>query len=447
MKINTKSILKNSIALAISSPFLLCSQQLFAADWLSLQGLERPKMEKNMKIWGFIQPDFSRTDGTNLKAGPWAGKEAVFNQIAPDNKSNSSFNIRRARVGVRGQLDYNKINYFFLSEFGNNGITRGDGAQLTDASVTFNYVPNLHFRVGQFKTPGSEEGLRAIHVFEYNNFTNPVGQLLLERHLDEDGSRTGATPDVANGLNGPVGAFRDIGIMAFNTFKMGNGLELSLAGMIGNGNGISRGDNDDNKELYLYAATEKVFGGKGPRRKGAKFYGWYQDGKRTLDYANGAAGKQEFDRKRYGVGATYNKGKLRVSGEYIKAEGMIFNGSDGGAVPGTLNNAGTQVASLNILTDDEADGYYLDAGYKVTPKLELDIRYDELNRGTKTSKAERKFNTLTLGAQYFLSKRTRIIANYEFRDAEAPNLPSAAPPNKILDGMDDRLSLQVLTVF
>jgi predicted porin len=127
---------------------------------------------------------------------------------------------------------------------------------------------------------------------------------------------------------------------------------------------------------------------------------------------------------------------------------MIFNGSDGGAVPGTPNNANTTVASLNYLTNNEADGWHIDLGYKVAPKVELGIRYDVLNRGTEGNPAlEREFKTLALSGQYNFSKRTRLIANYEFRDAEAPNLPGGAPPNQILGGIDDRLSLQVLTVF
>jgi hypothetical protein len=431
------------LSMAISSLMLLgFANQALAVDWPTLQGLEGKKKEKAIKLWGFLQPDYSRTDDTTLKAGPWKGQKAVFNQIGPDNTSADTFNIRRARVGIRGQLDYNKINYFFLSEFGNNGITQKDGAQLTDASITLNYIPGMHIRLGQFKTPQGNEAQKAIHTFDWNNFTNAANQLLLERFTDEDGSRAG----FANGLNGSVGAFRDIGVQLFNTFKKGD-REYTYAAMLGNGNGINRGDNDDNKELYLLLSTEKVFGGRGPRRQGFKTYAWYIDGKRTLNYANGVAGKQEFDRTRYGVGTTYRKGKLRGAAEYVKAEGMIFNGSDGGAVPGSVG-AGGAVSSLNYLTDNEADGWHLDLGYKVTPKVELGIRYDVLNRATEGAAGlEREFKTLGLSGQYHFSKRTRLIANYEFRDAEAPNLPGAHPANQILDGLDDRLSLQVLTVF
>ncbi len=421
---------------------LSAASSTHAANWLMLQGTEPAGAAPRAKLWGFIQPEFQQTDGTNLAVGPWAGQEAIFNQIGPDLKTDSTFQIRRARIGVRGTgfpLD-SRVNYFFLAEAGNNGITRqgGGSVKLTDASVTLNYIPGARIRIGQFKTPGSEEGLQAIHVFDYINFTTAANQLLLERYFNGDGS----DPQDANKPNGPLGAFRDIGVQIFDSFKKGS-WEHSYAAMIGNGNGITRSDNDSNKDIHLYWSSENVYGGKGGRRQGLKLFAWMQDGKRTLT----GAGAGEYDRKRYGLGTTYRKGKVRAAFEYIKADGMIFNGTDGAAVAGAANNAGTAVASFNVATDGKADGGYVHLGYAVTPKWELDIRYDVLNRLTDNTAGERKFETTTLGAQYFFNKKTRLILNYEMRDAEAPNLASTAGPNKILSGIDDRVSLQVLAIF
>jgi hypothetical protein len=442
-----KKILGCATLLATS----ITAGNLQAANWLMLQGTESNSSAPRAKIWGFIQPEFQSTNGTELAAGPWKGQDAAFNVIGPDLESSNTFQIRRARLGVRGTgfgLD-SGVNYFLLVEAGNNGITRlgGSGAvQLTDASVTFNYVPHARFRVGLFKTPGSEEGLMAIHVFNYVNFTNMANQQLLERFLNEDGSRSGTDKNVANSPNGPIGAFRDIGIQVFDTFKSGE-WEHSYAGMIGNGNGISWSDNDSNKDYYLYWSSELVFGGKKARRQGWKTFAWYNSGTRTLDYVAGVEGSQEFDRDRWGIGTTYLKGKWRAAAEFTWADGMIFNGSDGGAVAGSLNNAGTSVSSLNMLPDDKADGWYVDVGYKVLPQLELDLRYDMMHRGTSTDKGQRDFETWTVGAQWFFNKKARLIANYEFRSAKAPGFSSSAPPNQILGDMDDRFSVQILAIF
>ncbi len=423
--------------------------QTYAANWLALQGTEKPGSSARAKVWGFIQPEYQKTDGTLIPAGTFKGQNMAPNMIKPDNTSTETFNIRRARIGVRGTgfpLD-DKVNYFFLAEFGHNGITKlqKTGVALTDASVTLNHIPGARIRVGQFKTPTSEEGLQAIHVFNYINFTNITNQMMLERYLDGNGSGAGV-----NGANGAVGAFRDQGIQVFNTFKM-NDWEHSYAVMYGNGNGINRADNDNNKDTYLYWSSELVFGGKGARRQGLKMFAWQQDGKRTLSGKNGSGGAGEYDRTRNGLGFTLLKGKYRAAAEYMTADGMIFNGSDGAAVPGSSNNAGTAVASLNQETNEKSDGYYLDFGYKVIPNLELDIRYDVLNRATVNAVKERQFDTVTLGAQYFFNKKSRLTINYEIRNMEVPGTNPVAKKDaaakSIAGAVDDILSLQLLIIF
>ena len=444
-------IIKKIVLLAGLS---IISTPSYAANWLMLQGTEPASSAPRAKVWGFVQPEYQSTDGGTLPAGtPFAGQVMSPNAIRPDNKSTETFNLRRARIGVRGAgfpLD-DKVNYFVLAEFGRNGITKlaDTGVALTDASITLNHIPGARIRVGQFKTPGAEEGLAAIHVFNYNNFTNVTNQMLLERFTDGDGSLRDGKPVAAggltgtfNGINGSVSAFRDQGIQIFDTFKVDK-WEHSYAVMYGNGNSINRADNNDDKETYLYWSSELVYGGKGGRRQGLKMFVWNQSGTRTLT----TSGAGDYDRDRSGLGFTYLKDKYRAAAEYITADGMIFNGSDLGAIPGATNNAGDNTADINILTNDEADGYYVDFGYKIKPNLELDIRYDVLNRATEVAARERTFDTLTLGAQYFFNKKSRVTFNYEIRNQEAPNLPDGHNANKIADSLDDLMSVSFLAIF
>ena len=441
-----KHVFKKAALAAACVAGLSATMQAEAANWLMLQGTEKPGAAPRAKLWGFLQPTYRATSGTELQAGPWKGQPAQFNQIAPHLSSNKQFNIARARIGVRGTgFPLNsKINYFFLAEFGSNGITWPSGgagsAKITDASVTFNYIPGARIRTGLFKTPGAEEGLQAIHVFDYVNFTNVTNQMLLERFFNSDGSQPSK-----NAPNGPVGAFRDIGVQIFDTFKTG-GWNTSYAFMFGNGNGINRGDDNGKLDTYYYLSTEKVFGGKGGRVQSLKLFAWYQTGKRNL--LTGAAQEEgSYDRTRDGLGFTFRKDKWRAAAEYIMADGMIFNGTDGGALAGSVSNDGTKTASFNILPEDKANGYYVHFGYAVLPQLELDIRYDVLNRGTETDAGERQFTTTTLGAQWFFDKKNRVTFNYELRSAKAPNQDDSAAANVILDGMDDRISLQVTSIF
>jgi len=134
------------------------------------------------------------------------------------------------------------------------------------------------------------------------------------------------------------------------------------------------------------------------------------------------------------------------------ADGMIFNGTDGGARRGSKSkplgpNATVVTSSFNMEPEEESDGYYLHLAAEVVKHLELDLRYDVLNRATKTSAKERRFDTFTLGAQWFFDMKNRITLNYMIRAAEAPNLPAAHPANKILGEIDDMVSLQLTSIF
>ncbi len=163
---------------------LLCSlvsAPTFAANWLMLQGTEPEGTAPRAKVWGFIQTQYQKNTSDANATGGYAPPKL----IGPNLQSQSQFNVNRARVGVRGTgfpLD-EKVNYFFLAEFGNNAITapNNGSAYISDASITLNEIPGARVRMGLFKTPGAEEGLQAIHVFDYVNFTTVTNQLLLER--------------------------------------------------------------------------------------------------------------------------------------------------------------------------------------------------------------------------------------------------------------------------
>jgi hypothetical protein len=500
-----QAIKKVALALACAGG-MAATMQVEAANWLMLQGTERSSAAGRAKLWGFLQPTYSSTAGSTVPAGPWAGQPMQPNMLAPHLATNKSFGIRRARIGVRGQgfpLDP-KVNYFFLAEFGSNGISwpnGGDGGAMIDhASVTLNHIPGARIRTGLFKVPMSEEMLQAIHVFDYINFTNFADQQLLERFFDSDGSGTfvkgvpgdrpvagppgptnqipAQTDNYDNPLNGPVAAVRDQGIQVFDSFKTG-GWETSYAFMVGNGNGINRSDNNTHLEKYVYFSTEKVFAGKGPRVQSLKLFAWSQNGNRdlaTYDYSctnifdsGTCAYKTDgtFERKRSGVGFTYRKGNIRAAGEILRAEGMIFGGSDGGAVVGTTGSvpaAGAPlgdgdgdltdpantlaiVSSFNVQENEKADAYYVHFGYAVNRNLELDIRYDRMNRGTVVALNERTFETTTLGAQWFFNLKNRLTVNYEIRSLKSPNEASSKTANLVGAAIDNRLSVQITSIF
>lgn len=451
---------------------LVLSANAFGANWLFLQGTEPEGAEQLAKVWGFVQVQYQDDSSDPNGAGGYIPPKL----IGPNLDSQSAFNVNRARIGVRGvamPLDQ-KINYFLLLEMGNNGITEPEGAvaKATDASVTLNHINGVRVRAGLFKYPGAEEGLQAIHVFDYINFTWMTNQMLLERFPNRvytsNNPPTTLPPETRlNGFDRGVGAFRDVGVQFFDTFKVANAWELSYAIMFGNGNGLNFSDNDDNKDTYLYASAEKVFAGAGARRQGIKFFAWSQQGKRTADLTADACanpalvfpacGPQgsgristvynptEYDRDRMGVGVKYLRNGWRATAEYMKGEGMIFqapHNASFGIGPGqgipTAPGSGANA---------EAVGYYVEGGYRI-PKTrwEFDVRYDQYNR-LDGDQFEIEYKRTTLGVQYFFNPRVRVALNYEMREGNAPNFPTGAGPNANVDGIDDRIGVQITAIW
>jgi len=323
----------------------------------------------------------------------------------------------------------------------------------TDASVTLKYIPGAKVRVGMFKTPGNEEGLRAVFVSPYIEFTSMVNQQLLERMVsDVGGPQTGAAAGGAatvhytsTSVDQPIAAFRDTGVQIFDTFQVSGPWTLSYAYMYGNGSGISMSSSDAQATHYGYLAVEDNFGaGKGFFTESLKFFGWAQNGKRVL-YSTppgGTTSRLEYDRNRYGIGVSYYHNGLRAEAEYMWAQGMIYTGAKDTDTDPLKQDWQFQYAADK---ENKANGGYINLQYELLPKkFEVFGRYDIMNRLTNDEKGERDFKTATVGFSYRFRGATRIDFNYLIREAKAPNNSNA---QKVLDNMGNRLAVQVTAAF
>ncbi len=447
----------------------LGGMEVHAANWLMLQGTEPdmlvskgvkvPNSNTMPKVWGFVQANYKKDFGDLFITPPGAApndglNKTPFSLLNPNLEDQSGFNVFRARLAVRGMVDTeNLVNYFVMTEFGNSAVNSLAGhavaTYLTDASITLKHIPGAKVRMGMFKTPGSEEGLQAVYVSPYIEFTTMTLQQLLERQVTHVGAAQHPlgetiTQYTSRSIDKPIAAFRDTGVQIFDTFKLQDDWTMSYAYMYGNGTGISHSSSNKQATHYGYLAAEKSFGkGKGYYTEAMKFYIWGQNGKRTLySTVDEVSEGMEFDRKRYGVGMTYYHNGIRFEAEYMKAKGMIFTGpTDIDHDPVSEN------WQFQFATDDEneADGGYVNLQYEIIPKkFEVFGRYDYCNRLTNTTKNERKFKTTTLGASYRYRGPTRIDLNYIMKDGSAPGFAKA---QEVLDHMDDRIAVQITVAF
>ncbi len=461
-KIFQRTVLSATCTLALAGAAI----PAHAINWLMLQGTEPAGASYRAKVWGFVQGTYEKDYSNPNPAGGYVPPKL----LGPNLDSQSGFNILRARVGVRGTgfpLD-SRINYFTLLELGNDGITNHGGSnytpRLTDASVTLNYIPGARIRVGLFKTPGGEEALQGIPTLDYIDYTQATNLLLLERFANKGFTGcTGVAPpcnaatgnigpytmaQMQNGLyesalTRPVGAFRDTGIQFFDSFKVGQDWDLSYAAMIGNGSGVEFGNNNGGRyDKYLYFSAEKKFGGKGVHAQGVKFFAWGNWGTRLLDQTDdNVDNPQRFKRDRAGLGAAYRKKPFRFTAEYIKAKGMIFEGPDKpNFIFTSLNNSNGATA--------KGKGWYVEGGWYI-PKTrwELDARYDSATRNDGMPD-QFTFKTWTLGTQYHINPKTKVLVNYAIRDFSCDSGQAACTkPNVNLDGVDNRVGVELTAIF
>lgn len=412
-----------------------------AANWLQVQGNESPDSGP-FKLFGFVQPTYTTIDADPIQgllgaAAPFNGQLALPNRVGPDLEDKHQVQFMRARLGARGNILPGRINYFLLAEAGRNALTSQRDVVMTDASITFNYIPGARIRAGLFKLPTSDEALLAVHQADpYVYFSNAGTNLLVESQVRSRGAVNAAGASNAATVSGGSG-FRDWGLQVYDWFNTGP-WEFSYALMVSNGNEIEAlSDNDGNKDITGRLQASYVFGkSKGPNREDASVWLWHQNGEREF-------GGQDFDRIREGIGARYQKGPWRGTAEYLRGDGMIVGGPNP-PFPGQ---------PVQVGLNEKANGWYVEGGWRFHKNWESSLRYDVLNRMTETAALERQFTTTTLAANWFFYKNTRLTLNYEWRELDVPKLtaiPAGAQRTNaqlIADNLGDRTSVQLTWFF
>jgi predicted porin len=268
-----------------------------AANWFKLRGTEPGSTPHALQVWGFLQPTYTSDSSKSIRgsvggAVPLDGTKSVPGTLPPDRLDSQGFTMVRARIGVRGTMlpINNDIDYFVLTEFGKNGITRdGSAGQLLDASVTFNQLSrgvddkglqNLggRIRIGQFLFSQTSESLshstpgRRIHIF-MPEATQAFG---LTRLASDNMPGNFPESTVVNGG-------RDIGLELFDwaefPARSGGPWEFTYSLGVSNGGTIGEQNRDGNFRHYGWLSFAKLFDNtRGPRRHDAMIYAFYQQG-------------------------------------------------------------------------------------------------------------------------------------------------------------------------
>lgn len=291
-----------------------------------------------IKISGYIQPRYRYDD-------------SIYN----------TFDIRRARLDIRGDLT-ERWDYRTQIEFG------GDkGPFLLDAIAGFKVGSYLKLSAGQQKIPFSMENLTSSPKLETINRSQVV-EALVARSKDVIGNQNG----------------RDIGIQAGGgLFSIGGRRLLDYAAGVFNGAGINRLDNNDRKDYVGRLVFHPVKG----LDIGSSYYNGYGKWNLNPTATNSVPTNQKRDR--LGFEAAYSYENISLKGEYIY-------GQDGAI---------------------DKDGWYVQGGYFIVPrKIQAVLKYDVFD--PNKDKGKNNSAVYTFGANWYFNKWAFLQVDYELKDQQ-----------------------------
>lgn len=395
--------------LAIVAAVTLTAGGARAADWPIVQTTE-PKDAPAVRPFGFIQVTGEGLTGgevhglTSPALVRFEGQRPSFNAL--EDGDTWGISVRRARPGLRGAIPGTdaRVTYLLLAELGTAAIAR-DGPTLTDAAVTFRYLPGARIRAGKFKMPVMDEGVEANPVSsEWIDFSLPAAMLVNESRV-KDGRFVG-------GASG----FRDVGVEAFDTLRRGH-LALSYALM---------GATD----VSARTTASWVFSGadSDPHRQELSLFVWGQRGRRDV-------GGVDAQRIRSGAGIHLEKEPVRARAELVYATGALATGQSP-PFPGEPQTMDPHGRAL---------GGYVQARVRVLDRALVGVRYSELHRQIDDARAKRVFRSLSPMIEYDPVPRVRLQATYERRWLSAPD--GTADAKAIASAMGDRVALQATVIF
>ena len=260
----------------------------------------------------------------------------------------SNFDIRRARLDMRGKATHN-FDYRLVGDFG------GRGARLIDVYIQWQISENIALLAGQYKIPITLEGTYSFAELEMIDFSLPIRNML--NYNDRLADVTGSSR-------------RDIGVSLRGTlFQREDYSLINYFFGVFNGSGINRADINKAKDFCGLLTVNP-----------------FKHLSLVVSHYNGTAGQQDstFLRNRSAVGARYDDGRFLLRSEYVWAK------------------TGTQ----------KSNGIYAIAGYFVRPKIRFTARYDTFQSDMNVPNNETLQQNYTIGINYFPTNRSVLQLNY-----------------------------------
>ena len=273
----------------------------------------------------------------------------------------STFDIRRARLSLQGNILDPKIGYKLQVDFAGN-------PKILDATAAYTAHPYFKITIGEFKIPFSNENLTSsAQLISINR--SQVVEALVARSRDVIGQQNGR--DIGAQVSGVVKGNKEFALIDYS-FGIFNGAGINTLA-----------DNNQAKDFSGRVVLQPI--------KGLTFGSSYYNGTGTWGVidTSGVSIIANRNRDRIGGEVSFVRPRYALSGEYIRGE------------------------------DDttQKEGFFVQlSGYAIQDRLQLLVKYDWYDPN-----ADIPENALThyiFGINYYLNKNARIQAHYQAAQEE-----------------------------
>jgi len=285
-----------------------------------------------------------------------------FEELANGDRRPNTFDIRRARLDLKGNVHNDKIGFRLHVDFAGT-------PKILDAMMSYSFNKFLKVTLGEYKLPFSLENNTSSNVLISINRSQVV-EAMVARSRDPIGNHNG----------------RDIGLQLSGVVEAGGEKEFNIieyAVGVFNGEGINNLDENQMKDFSGRLVIQPL--------KGLSFGGSYYNGEGNWSVKD-TANKDIFadrNRDRFGGEIAFVKPRYAATAEFIRGE----------------DDATTK------------QGFYVQAsGYAVKDHLQLVYKYDWFDGDI--DKDDNASTHHIFGINYYLNKYARIQAHYQLTTEE-----------------------------
>ncbi len=320
----------------------------------------------------------------------------LSNQTTAAKKVDNEFRVRRARLAASGKVT-DALGYKLQASLdGPSPASHAAAVRLWDAYMTYRFHPLAAVTLGQFKYDFSREGLEST--------PNRVPVLRAE-----------SINYIAGKLGTVGGSFRDIGVKVNGSCEKILGLTYGLD--LINGSGIDTGDINNHKDIVGRITVTPV---KGLALGASGYTGQGQEQTSAFNVNETA----------WDLEAEYKWKGLKLRGEYIWAK---------------WENWDVAASTASAGKSQKPNGWYLQASYRLPQNIEVMARYEDFDKDSNTPDSH--LRTTTLGAGYYITGKTRIVANYLIRNAGSSSIVTAQETDAAGSRIKNMFILQALLAF